>query len=152
MRGPISRKEAEEELRLMRRGGGSFLVRESAKGDGYAISVLLDDGRLEHHKLAAGGDGVMMLNGNYMSVNARTVPEAVNHLYDALETLSQPLSRSAYSQLVPAGVINPAFHGAMSNPGYAVGQGPDNQAYDVPSFGTLMRGDYHLAAEADAAQ
>lgn len=130
--------------------GGSFLVRASTTCDGYAISLLLEDGRVEHHKLAVDTDGVFMLNDNYMSISARTVPEAVEHLYDSRETLSQPLSRNAYAHTTTAGVVNTGFHGATSNTGYVPDMGADMSSYDNPSTGTPMRGHYHEPAVADA--
>ncbi|EGD80478.1 p75 neurotrophin receptor b [Salpingoeca rosetta] len=113
MHGPLARGEAEAIL-AQDRTKGNFLVRESKARPGtYAISLVIDDGRVEHHSLRHNGSE-FVLNDIPLSVRCNTVSEVINHLATNEESMSCPLRLQQNNEPVPE---VPGMEG-FSNPNY----------------------------------
>jgi hypothetical protein len=104
LRGDMSRSDAEM-LLLSDPVPGNFLVRESKARPGtFAISLVIHDGRVEHHTLAP-RNGTYLLNNKPMARACATLEDVVDHLTFTEESLSCTLRPRDPRQVV-------------ANPGY----------------------------------
>eukprot|EP00055_Hartaetosiga_balthica_P014317 m.77962 g.77962 ORF g.77962 m.77962 type:complete len:2863 (-) comp8558_c0_seq1:272-8860(-) len=91
LQGKLTRGEAEVIL-AADRTPGNFLIRESKAREGtYAISLVIEDGRVEHHALRM-ENGAFILNEKKMSMECLTLDEVVNHLGYNAESMSRTLA------------------------------------------------------------
>ena len=124
MYGPMARGEAEAIL-AQDRTKGNFLVRESKARPGtYAVSLVIDDGRVEHHTLRHNGSE-FVLNDLPLSRRCDTMSDVINHLGTNEESMSCPL-RLQRDEAPPAEI--PGMEG-FSNPNYTQ-QGAADGGYD----------------------
>lgn len=125
LKGAMARTDAEAALQRDSTPG-SFLVRESKARKGtYAISLVIDDGRVEHHSLRP-ENGAYLLNEAPLKAACTTLEEVVAHLQQHAETMTRTLrggDAAGYS-----GIRNPGYTGSRfsQETGYAdLPVGPD---------------------------
>lgn len=119
LKGEMARQDAEA-LLLRNPRAGAFLVRESKARKGtFAISLVIDDGRVEHHSLRY-DQGCFLLNEAPLSALCSTLPQVVSHLSVYREAMSRtlvledPEDDGTYGNVeFPEPIV------AFSNPGYA---------------------------------
>jgi len=110
LKGAMARTDAEAALEADRTPG-NFLVRESKARKGtYAISLVIDDGRVEHHSLRP-EHGSYLLNETPLSSTCPSLETVIEHLQSHKESMSRTLR--------PTG---PAPYRGVINPGYLSGR------------------------------
>jgi hypothetical protein len=114
LHGKLARGEAEAIL-AKDRTAGNFLIRESKAREGtYAISLVIDDGRVEHHSLRM-KDGAFILNEKPMSAECLTLDQVVAHLGSYKEDMTRTLASDESSIPGMDGFVNPNFPRAYEN-------------------------------------
>jgi hypothetical protein len=80
LRGRMTREQAESALDVEASLRGDFLVRESPSDGAFVLTVKLDRGTFEHHKLKRMNGSYYLMNGKPLKTECLSLLDVVRHL------------------------------------------------------------------------